>query len=342
MRVSINGHYLQRRVSGLSRYSLQVDQFLRDSGWERTELCLPGFFYRPGGRLVQWCRFLALTLMEMLLPPLLLALRRVDAHVSPAFAAPLPWCSSRMVVVFHDLAFVEFPHLYSRLERAYLKLNLWLLRHGRHRVVTPSEFVRQQFCTHTGIAPARVSVISPYCEFSPGATPASPARPYLLLLSNAHPRKNLAATIDAFVGSDAPAQGLELLIVGNFELPVASQHPQVRVRQGVDDAELRELLAGSRALMLFSLSEGFGYPVVEAAHLGVVSITSEAGSLAEFVGEGRTPEVATERAQITRRINRFLNEPDYRAVLEASRRHVCARYGRSIFAAQWKNLLLQR
>jgi glycosyltransferase involved in cell wall biosynthesis len=340
MRVSINGHYLRRRVSGLSRYSMQVDQFLRECSLHRTVLRLPAIFYRPGGRLVKWSRFIALLLMEMLLPPLLLAMRRVDAHVSPAFAAPLPWYSSRMVVVFHDLAFVEFPHLYSRLERAYLKLNLWLLRHGRHRIVTPSEFVRQQFCAHTGIPHERVLVISPYCEFSPGSAQHSPASPYLLLLSNAHPRKNLAATIEAFVRSDAPAQGIDLLIVGNFELPVASRHPQVLVRQGVDDAELRGLLAAARALLLFSFSEGFGYPVVEAAHLGVLSITSEAGSLAEFVGDGRLPEVATDCTQITRRINRFLNDPDYRTSLEASRRHVCTRYGRAIFNALWKNLLL--
>jgi glycosyltransferase involved in cell wall biosynthesis len=342
MRVSINAHYLQRRVSGLSRYSLQVDQFLGDIGWQQVKLRLPDFFYSPGGLLVQWTRFVALTLLEMVLPALLLALRRVDVHVSPAFAVPLPWRSSRMVVVFHDLAFVEFPHLYSRLERLYLHMNLWLLRQGRHRVVTPSEFVRRQFCEHTGIALERVLVISPYCEFTPSPQPAPPARPYLLLLSNAHPRKNLEATIEAFASSDAPAQGLDLLIVGNFELPVASRHPQVRVRQGVGDAELRDLLAGARALVLFSLSEGFGYPVVEAAQLGVVSVTSEAGSLAEFVGYSRQPEVATESDQITRRINRFLNDPDYRAALEHSRHYVCARYSRSIFAEQWKNLLLQR
>lgn len=342
MRVSINGHYLRRRVSGLSRYALQVDQFLRDSGWRAAELRLPAFFYRPGGRMAQWSRFLALTLLELMVPPLLLALRRVDAHVSPAFAAPLPWRSSRMFVVYHDLAFVEFPALYSRLERAYLHFNLWLLKTGRHRVVTPSEFVRQQFCAHTGIGPDRVLVVSPYCEFSPGAPPSAAERPYLLLLSNAHPRKNLATTIEAFVRSDAPAQGLDLLIVGNFELPVASQHPQVHVRQGVNDEELRALLAGARALVLFSLSEGFGFPVVEAAHLGVVSITSEAGSLAEFVGDGRVPEVATSRESITRRINRFLHDPGYCSALEASRRHVCARYGKPIFTAQWKNLLAQR
>ncbi len=339
MRVSINGHYLGRRVSGLSRYALQVNRFLVDSGSRAIELRLPALFYRPGGRVVQWTRFLSLTLLELLGPPLLLALRRVDAHVSPAFAAPLPLRSSRMVVVFHDLAFVEFPGLYSRLERAYLHFNLWLLRVGRHRVVTPSEFVRQQFCAYTGIGPERVQVVSPYCEFVADTVPLASARPYLLLLSNAHPRKNLAATIEAYIQSGAPTQGLDLLIVGNFELPVACRHPQVHVRQGVTDDELRTLLAGARALVLFSLSEGFGYPVVEAAQLGVVSITSEAGSLAEFIGEGTAPDVATGREDITARINRFLHDANYRDTLEARRQYVCARYSKRIFSEQWQRLL---
>lgn len=340
MRVAINGHYLQRRMSGLARYARQIKSFLDDEGHQVDIILPPRFLYRPGGQLRQMIRFLGLTATEMLAPPVLLALGRNDLHISPAFAAPLGLFSSRYIVVYHDLAFAQFHSLYSRLERLYLHLNLWLLRLGHHRIVVPSEYVKSEFCGYTNISPDRVTVISPYCEFEvPAVATKRCDRKYFLLLSNAHPRKNLAATVAGFHASQAVKSGYDLLIVGNFELPVALDSPNIHVLSGISDAELQALLTHAAALVLFSLSEGFGFPIVEAARLGVISLTSETGSLGELIAPDRSASQATTEQEIRDKINLFLTDPGFVTVLEKDRAHVDQKYSRQHFSKNWRNLI---
>src|SRR5262245_24748362 len=100
MRISINGHYLHRRMSGLARYAQLIKSQLHGDGHKTLEIMPPPFFYRAGGKFRQLTRFIALVVYEMLVPPLLLALGRIDAHVSPAFAAPLGFFSSRFIVLY--------------------------------------------------------------------------------------------------------------------------------------------------------------------------------------------------------------------------------------------------
>jgi glycosyltransferase involved in cell wall biosynthesis len=60
----------------------------------------------------------------------------------------------------------------------------------------------------------------------------------------------------------------------------------VRVLGYVPDAERENLYASARALVLPSLDEGFGLPVLEAMSAGVPVVASNRGALPEVVGTG--------------------------------------------------------
>jgi glycosyltransferase involved in cell wall biosynthesis len=338
--ILINAHYLHRRVSGLARYARQLADAIEVSGARLVELEPPSILRPKGGGWRRIVRFLGVTLWECVLPGMKLAFGRCDAHVSPAFSAAIGvGTTRRCVVVLHDLAFMEFPQHYTFREKAYFRFNLFVLRRGRHAIVTPSEFVRGEVQRRCRIDPARMHVIAPYCSF-PSAVGHRPAGKYFVLLSNAHPRKNIAATVAGFLQSGAVEAGYGLKIVGTFETQVRfSSEDRVEVLPNLDDGELIAQLSGASALLLFSLSEGFGYPVVEAAALGVDSITSERGSLAELIDPGRETWCATTPTEIAGKISKFLSDPGYRESLGRDRAYVMARFGEEKFRKDWASLI---
>jgi glycosyltransferase involved in cell wall biosynthesis len=339
MRVSINGHYLHRKMSGLARYARQIQAVLLADGHHLVQIQPPSWFYREGGKLRRVLRFIVLAGYELLLPPLTLLLGRADCHISPAFAAPLGLFSTRYLVVVHDLAFADYPSMYTRLERLYMKMNLWLLCWGRHRIVVPSEFVKAQICLLYRISPSRVFTISPYSEFAPRDPLFKKNDKYFILLSNAHPRKNLQATVAGFLASKACSMGYRLMIVGNFEKVVHADALQVLVCKGVSDEQLETLISGATALVLFSLSEGFGFPVVEAASLGVVSLTSGVSSLAELSVPGEPVRTATHQDEIKATFDNFLSDPVFRDKSELNRQYVNATFSRRAFDQRWRELI---
>jgi len=111
----------------------------------------------------------------------------------------------------------------------------------------------------------------------------------------------------AFVGTLEPRKGLEQLItalaaVDNVSLVVIGPRgwggvdvatlversginaSRVHALGRLDDADLAAVLSGSRALVVPSIEEGFGLPVLEAMSLGVPVIHSTAAALVEVAG----------------------------------------------------------
>ena len=117
---------------------------------------------------------------------------------------------------------------------------------------------------------------------------------YFLFVGTLEPRKNLPRLLRAFQRyCNEIAQPLPLKIVGGSgwgsqdiaglvgDLNLTSQ---VELLGKVDDRKLRRLYGGAYALLMPSLYEGFGLPVVEALSLGIPVITSRDSAMAEVAG----------------------------------------------------------
>lgn len=106
---------------------------------------------------------------------------------------------------------------------------------------------------------------------------------FILTVSKREPRKNLERLIQGYSRLKFPSKPLPLVIVGPKgwgSLDLAGNG--VRVINYVSDQDLGALYQSCLFLVFPSLYEGFGYPLIEAAHFGCPAAVSNSSSLKEL------------------------------------------------------------
>ena len=205
----------------------------------------------------------------------------------------MPTRRAAQVVTIHDLDFLEHPERTSReIRRDYGTL---VRRHAARadRIITVSAFTAGEIVRQLGVARDRITIASPGAP-AWDARGSEPTTGYLLFLGTLEPRKNLGVLLDAYatllarglhvpklVIAGRPAPGSEAWIARASAAPLRDH---VDLRGYVAPEDRRALIAGAIALVMPSLMEGFGIPVVEAMTLGVPVVASNRGSLPEVLG----------------------------------------------------------
>ncbi len=120
--------------------------------------------------------------------------------------------------------------------------------------------------------------------------------PIFLMVGTIEPRKNHSFALEAFELLWANGEDYRLCIVGKIGWNVTRimdrimKHPELGKRlffvEQATDTELNLCYANSIALISSSIAEGFGLPIIEAAHHGIPSIVSDIPVLHEVGGEG--------------------------------------------------------
>jgi glycosyltransferase involved in cell wall biosynthesis len=170
------------------------------------------------------------------------------------------------------------------------------------RLVTVSESTRRDLEDLLGAPGERIRVIpnGVGARFQPARDPSALARslghlavapPYWLFVGNPLPHKNLEGLLDAVSGLDPGLGGLVVVGVrpaarARVDAAVARRQlgPRVRILAPVTEDVLPVLYQGALALVMPSLWEGFGLPVVEAMACGTPVIASDRGALPEVLG----------------------------------------------------------
>ncbi|WP_050631420.1 glycosyltransferase family 4 protein [Bradyrhizobium viridifuturi] len=134
--------------------------------------------------------------------------------------------------------------------------------------------------------PARV--VYPRTKFDTSAPPlamagASSRRPYFVVIVSAEPRKNLAAVIRAF----RKLPQADLVVIGYTGDPTLTRHapPNVRFSGYVEEYEKAALIADAHGLIMPSLAEGFGVPIIEALAANTPVLCSDIAVFREVAGD---------------------------------------------------------
>lgn len=186
-------------------------------------------------------------------------------------------------------------------------------------------------CCYQAVDPGPPGVLPP--GLVPGA--------YLLAIGRVESRKNIEALLHAHRRAGT---GLPLVIAGpdghwrdagerrRVEALIAA--PDV-IRLGWQhDATVAALIGHARALLMPSLAEGFGLPVVEAMALGVPPLASANGAASEIAGDGALLVDPHDRASLANAIGRIANDAELRGTLVAAGHRRAADFAPECFAAR--------
>lgn len=293
-----------------------------------------GLFPRSEGiewRVIPWPRLwthLCLALELVRHPPDVLF---VPSHVLP-LVCPVPG-----VVTVHDLGYLVYPEAHTRFDRWYLD---WTTR--RHtrvaaHLLADSEATQRDLVRHYGADPQRISVVYPGLDplFRPVEDPGRLAavrqryhlaRDYVIHVGTLQPRKNLPRLLDAFevlpryLPTTRPVP--QLVLVGKrgwLADPIVARaeamEERVRLLGHVAREDLPALLSGARALVMPSLYEGFGFPVLEAMACGTPVVASNVSSLPEVAGEAALLVDPHDTEALTEALVRVLTDVELRQSL---------------------------
>ena len=193
------------------------------------------------------------------------------------------------VVTVHDLTHL---HFYSKMHRAYYDVVLKPLYRKIDKIITVSDFTRNELLEWSGCDPARVVTILNAVgdEFSPQGSKIDKGWPYLFYPGNRRPYKNIRRMIEAFSTSSAPSQGVHLLLTGKPDPEIQQWAAQYGVADKVEftgylsDADIPVYFRSALGVVYISLYEGFGLPIIEAMASGRPVITSNISSMPEVAG----------------------------------------------------------
>jgi glycosyltransferase involved in cell wall biosynthesis len=260
-----------------------------------------------------------------------LALRQLKAdwYLANFFLPPSLPC--RGAVAVHDLSFRAHPEYFPRTVAWYMRwLTGWAIQQAQ-RVLTISEFSREELCRFYLVDPAKV-VITPLgvgAEFHPSSLATSAAdqvvlarydlkTPYILALGNIHPRKNLARLLEAYRRLRRQREAVPTMVWAGMprwdssELLSQARAAGVILTGFVAQADLPALYRQATMLVYPSLYEGFGLPPLEAMACGAPVVTSNITSLPEVVGEAALTVDPTNTGEITAAMAQLLDDASLR------------------------------
>ncbi len=229
-----------------------------------------------------------------------------DVLLIPSSALPLIH-PKKTIAVVHDVGFLSHTHYRSPFAISYLKWSTqYALKHA-WKIVTVSEWTKQEIIRYYGTSAGRIHVVPIGLHDSYRILPNNESieavrkkytiqRPFFLTIGRIDERKNIKCLIAGFKLFSHLHHAYQLVIVGPYGYGAERSIAAIESAKKdgyrivhipwIEEGEKRSLLAGCKAFVFPSLYEGFGIPVIEAQASRVPVITSTTTSLPEIAGKG--------------------------------------------------------
>ncbi|MCS6836700.1 MAG: glycosyltransferase family 4 protein [Anaerolineae bacterium] len=284
-----------------------------------------------------------------------IAQQRHDVLFVPAHTLPFIFPGTGAVTV-HDLGYRYFPEAHPASQRAYLELTT---RHSARRaslIFADSRATADDLQYFYGTPAAKIRVLYPGVDSPPSeliygwrvalvrARYKLPKR-YFLHLGTLQPRKNIDRLIQAYSlwrARRPQHRDVGLVLAGGrgwLYDPAWGRAEGVQEIGYVLETDKPALLRSALALLMPSLYEGFGFPLLEAMHVGTPTLAANTSSLPELAGSASLLVDPLDVEAIADGMARLVDDEALRSDLEARGRQQVKHFTWERAAAQaWEAL----
>lgn len=345
MRIGVDARNLVPKLSGIGRYVLEMCRVLSEQGHElilysperpiNDLSAITGSDVRIFDYVGPWKR----AYWSMTALPQSINKDSLDVFWGPAHRIP-PGLNTYLprVVTIHDLVW--------RKSAETMRLQTWMgerlfmnpaITRAQH-IVTVSQATADDVMSFRPDAAGRITIIPPGLTKlpTPVTSPLLNLQPYALFVGTLEPRKNLARILEAFASlRPDTVEDLKLVIAGGQGWKLADLDSLINlhglngrvIATGyVSDAELAGLYSSARFLVMPSLYEGFGFPIIEANSFGIPVITSQISSMPEAAGNSALLIDPYDSGSIAQAILRLTRDKKLHATLASFARENAARF----------------
>lgn len=303
-------------MTGIQRFSYELCKALTDIGTEIIILAPKKIRneYRLNCRIIQFGIFSGILWEQVDLPLFLLK------HKNPLllnFGSPGPIFYTNRIVTVHDISFYIHPAWFSKKYYYYYRLVTPVFTRLSKKVITVSEFSKNEIKRLIGIPDDKITVIhnavSRTLTKRRSKTSLKKER-YILTVASLDPRKNLVRLVEAYKQAGIGKE-IKLVLAGRIDPIFNMDIPEEILANSVGyvpDEELASLYENATLFVYPSLYEGFGIPPLEAMSLGCPVILSDIPVFREIFGDAACYVDAYKTMSIRDGILRVLTDETYR------------------------------
>lgn len=226
------------------------------------------------------------------------------------------------VLTVHDMVWKFAPETMPFYRRIGERILMGSAILSSTRIVTVSKRTAEELAVHFPLAKDKIRVVPNIVPTRVSPAPLSSLGklgitwPYCLFVGTLEPRKNLVRCIKAFLRVPKEVRGdMRFVIAGGrgwltkeIDKVLAGSGREIKAIGRVDESTLSRLYANCSFLVVPSLYEGFGYPVIEAQQYGKRVLTSINSSMEEIGGDSVVLVDPLDIASISEGIERCLIE----------------------------------
>lgn len=290
--IYVNGRFLLQSLTGVNRFAYELCMAWVHLDIPFTLCCPPGEIkscYDVSRFKIIICGWGKSHIWEQLALPVWFA-RIKGEKVLVNFTGLGPLLTSKKIMTIHDLAFMVNPAWYSKSYVCLYKLLTPLCASTSMRLLTVSEFSKNEIIKRLAVKEEKISVIynavSPLFQLCVNAVTSEGK--YILAVSSIDPRKNFAILLKAL--EYIKDKNIKLKVVGGQDMIYSTSIKELSKDTCADkvewlgrisDGELKTLYANALCFVYPSLYEGFGIPPLEAMSCGTPTIVSDIPPLRE-------------------------------------------------------------
>lgn len=230
--------------------------------------------------------------------------------------------STRKISVVHDVAFLDYPEYYSRLEFMRQRAALFINTRFSQKIITVSQFTKEKILENLKIDESKIDVINIGLNIDknikPVEVPSVKDKKYIFYIGRIEHKKNILNQIKAFEIFNKEFPDYKLVLAGtdgygSTEINKVISNNKNIIRLGyVGEGEKKYLFENASIFTFVSFYEGFGIPILEAFYYNVPIVTSNSTATSEVLLDAGLTVSPTNINKIALAYKKYANSPKIR------------------------------